>query len=58
MRPPATRCSWHKPDDLSYEAAHLDADKRLARGEHQRQCDDCKRWFWKHEFGKKKGTTP
>lgn len=29
-----------------YLAWHADADRRAKRGEKQRQCPDCKRWYW------------
>lgn len=49
-------CKWHKPQNLSYLAAHADADVRKAKGEKQQQCPDCLHWYWPHEMGKKKKT--
>lgn len=46
-------CDWHKPTTLPYVAEHLRAEKWLAQGKVQIQCDDCGLWIWKHEFGKK-----
>lgn len=39
----------HKPTGLPYVAAHVDADRRLKRGERQQQCPVCRKWFWAHE---------
>lgn len=46
-------CSWHKPSLLYYVDAGEDAERRLARGQKQKQCPICKRWFWRFEFGTK-----
>lgn len=46
-------CVWHKPSLLSYVDAAEDAERRIARGQKQKQCSVCKRWFWWHEFGTK-----
>lgn len=45
------RCTWHKPDNLSYTHFHYDAEERGARGERQRQCTMCGLWHWPHEWG-------
>ncbi len=47
------RCPWHRPDNLPYVAASLDADERIERGEKQRFCPDCCLYYWPHEFGEK-----
>jgi hypothetical protein len=46
-----SRCDWHKPSDLGYDAAYLDAIKRMKRGEEQRLCLNCVLWYWDHEWG-------
>lgn len=47
------RCPWHKLTKQGYLQRIADGDKRLKAGEKQRQCPDCLRWFWRHEYGKK-----
>lgn len=39
----------HKRDDLGYVQAHIDAERRLKRGERQSQCPRCGAWLWRHE---------
>lgn len=50
------KCEWHKPDNLPYMAFFADGDRRTNNGETQRQCPDCRYWFWPHEFGDKPET--
>jgi hypothetical protein len=47
----APKCAWHRPSDLGYISKQEDAERRLARGEEQRQCPTCQLWFWPHEYG-------
>jgi len=55
--PPAARsssgCSWHQPLKLDYWGSHADAQRRMRLGQRQRQCSDCKLWFWHCEWGRK-----
>ena len=46
-------CAHHMPSTpwLSYQAWHEDAEARTAKGEKQRWCKVCKRYFWPDEFG-------
>ncbi len=34
-------------DTLGYMEAHADAERRMARGEHQVLCQQCERWRWR-----------
>lgn len=43
------KCS-HGEAELSYLAAHADARWRMGRGERQRKCSRCLKWFWETEF--------
>jgi len=38
------------PEDMPYLAEAEDAQRRLKRGERQRQCAGCKLWFWADEM--------
>jgi hypothetical protein len=40
----------HKPCNLTYVQWHLDAEKRLNRGEKVEQCPVCKLWVWEKLF--------
>ncbi len=53
-------CPWHKPGQRSYIAGQrsyigffIHGDKMVAKGVKQKQCPDCKRWFWPSEYGVK-----
>lgn len=49
---PPKRCRSHAPQrgwDMCGSA--LDADERIARGEHQQQCARCFRWLWEDQRG-------
>lgn len=46
-------CEYHKPDAIDYLTFFRDAERREKLGQKQTQCPDCKRWFWRHELGKK-----
>jgi hypothetical protein len=45
-------CESHKPIllKLSYVAAHNEAERRMAKGQKQKQCPVCHLWFFKDEF--------
>ena len=35
-----------KPPPLGYSDAHTDAERRMALGQKQLQCEDCGLWYW------------
>lgn len=39
-------CDEHEPAIDNYVTSIEDGEARLARGERQRVCDECKRWGW------------
>lgn len=45
------KCVWHPKVSRSYLEAHADAEIRKEAGMWQRQCLQCKLWFWEDEFG-------
>lgn len=38
------------PEDISYLARAEEAQRRLKKGERQKQCRGCKLWFWADEM--------
>ena len=50
---PAEPCSWHKRGDRDYVTWHNWAFLQSSFGRKQRQCPDCRRYFFKSEWGKK-----
>lgn len=42
----------HRVSTLPYLAFHEDADRRHKRGEKQRKCPVCLKWFWESEYRK------
>jgi hypothetical protein len=48
-------CEWHRRKELlSYTA---DALRRMKRGQEQKRCPHCLRWFWPDEYGTPKEAT-
>lgn len=45
-------CDKHKPKllNMGYLAAHAEAEKRMKQGQEQKQCADCKLWFFDDEM--------
>lgn len=46
-----SKCGWHKPHKLSYVQFHDWAERRIKRGDKQRQCMACLCWFFDDEWG-------
>lgn len=46
-----TKCGWHRWKERGFMQAYADAEARMDRGEKQRQCPDCRFWYWEDEFG-------
>ena len=45
-------CKTHRaPKITGYVARAEDAERRLKRGERQKRCRKCRRWFWADEMG-------
>jgi len=44
------RCKRHRVDGVNYLGTIEIAEKRRKKGEKQKQCPDCKRWFFEDEF--------
>ena len=47
-----TKCKLHDPCQLQYEAKSLWTESKLKRGHKQKQCPDCKLWYFWCEWGK------
>lgn len=50
MKFPDVRVCLHLKSNLSYLAAHSDAQRRMKRGEKQRKCPICLKWIWESEY--------
>lgn len=53
-------CSWHALQNtgLTYVAAHIDAEKRMAEGYWQVRCRGCDLWFWAYGPAVKRKVAP
>ncbi len=51
-------CEWHKPHGLGYLAFFRWADEQTSKGYEQRQCEDCRHWFFPNQFGTKPKNPP
>jgi hypothetical protein len=47
-----TECKRHKPKlaKMSYVSAFEEADRRIAKGQKQKQCPVCYLWFFPDEY--------
>ena len=48
--PQGEKCSKHKSLNLGYIDWHSDSERRVKRGMKQKQCKNCKHWFWSDEM--------
>jgi hypothetical protein len=46
-------CEWHDPKGLGYLCWFQWANENTSKGHEQKQCHDCKHWFFPDEFGNK-----
>ena len=44
-------CGYHRTSNLGYVGAHADAEDRMKRGQKQRRCPACSRWYWHDQWG-------
>lgn len=43
-------CTTHKTETMSYLEWHAWAEERVKKGDKQKQCPKCKRWFFEDYF--------